>query len=541
MNVYKMKSLLGNLLKCVFFLLSVSLASQWLIAECFAKEANTNAPPTNQAAQTPSHSAETTSSQNSSLVEPTPAKSDLGQGSEQTDFINIIVQVFLAIFTAAGGIWAFWTFVSWVRKKKAWFGLRRFAASGRLRLEEKTYIRPLLPAKHENKVIRYGVAVFQDTILPLFFDYVHRQAMERHGLRIEFVQFQWGEGECREKFLNGEIDVALHNLFSVVPHYANSAPNPLEPSIFIPFFDFSGQGIFINKSLLPKLDNHPDLVGYKALLTNTPNGLFDKSLDENRKRLLHTLLSDTTAIVEFGTDLEITLNGLYESAGLLINKREFHKEPFETQEGYQMFIDPNQIGDVFCGGLIHTYKLRQPPYNSQFIHLCTGKGLGVKSANGLVTTSQYAERNPRIVKDLIDVWYWSIQQFKSDVMACTGNNILVCDQHRLDSILAFLGKILETSPVAGVDKEIDVELLKMMFSEGFEEFHEDLRTAVQSFYFSRDQNNLKSLVYVAKNAALSTLPSDLKGNLSNASVDNLVDGIREHHSRILLSIIPEAC
>lgn len=541
--------------RLVSLLVVLCWAAQGSLLKCVAKGANSNVSLTNETTQTRSNvTPETASSQNtppatpssSNPVTPTPSKNDLEQDgwSIKTVLQNpvyLIISLIATMASIAGGIWALLKFMSWLKTRKLWFRTRRWATSAELKLEEKTYLRSRRPAHHEKETVRYGVAVFQDTILPLFFDYVHRRALERHGLKIEFVQFQWGEGECRKKFLNGEIDVALHNLFSVVPRFASSQPDPKEPSIFVPFFDFSGQGIFIKESLLSKLDPYPDLRDCKTGLSSESSALFDESLDKKRQRLLEVLLAKTTAIVEFGTDMEIALKGLYDLAELNINKHEFELRPALQSEGYESFIDPLQNYDVFCGGLIHAYRLRNHPDKSRFVRLCVGRDLGIKSANGLVTTTEYAEQNPRIVRDLINVWYWSIREFTADVMACTETTAPACDLQRLDSILAFLGKALETSLIPGVDKEIDIELLKMMFTEGFEEFHTDLRTVVQSFYFSGDQKYLRDLVYVAKNAALSTVLGQLKTNLTNASVDSLADGIRKHHSRVLLPIIPEAC
>lgn len=342
------------------------------------------------------------------------ASKDEGLGrfswKDEIGFISAIVTIVLAIPTV----------IAFIKRRKIVFWLRRHYQKTRLRLEEKPLLRPKGPLikRGENDVVRYGIAVFQDTILPMFFDYVHRRAMDRHGLRIQFVEMEWNE--CLNKFRNEKIDVALHNLSTVIPYFSNDhrrgdEPSDL-PSVFVPFFDFWGQGIFIRESVLDRLDGGR-LKDIKNDL-RTPRYLFGDSVSEDtRKKVLYTLLKETKAIATKGTDLEVAIDNLYDLAGLDPNAQDWEHVRAYPEDGYRMFIDPQKAYDVYCGGLIQLFKLLRlaDPSTTKTILLCTGKDLKVSSANGLVTTQSFASKHPRVVRDLTETWFWSINHFRNDV------------------------------------------------------------------------------------------------------------------------------
>jgi hypothetical protein len=469
--------------------------------------------------------------------------------------LSLLRNLWWLAYTVVIGFLAWlWRWLNW--PKPSFIAIRAVFNRLRLRLGERPFWDVRSPSLHQARggVVRYGVAIFQDTILPVFFDYIHRKVLERYGRHVEFVQMEWGE--CIERFEAQDIDVALHNLSSVVPYFANESAIGKEPqrlpSIFVPFFDFCGQGIFIRRHLIDRLDTIPTLNRYKQLLLATPNSLFDGSINsDDRKLLLKTLLQHTQPIVAIGTDMEVALNNLYDLADFDPNAQPpLYERPkgAHAEKGYEMFIDPNERLDVYCGGLIQLFKLQRlnDPTKVQAIQLCTGKHLNVRSANGLVTTNKFAIENPRVIRDLTRTWFWSIKQFRKDVLACVDANARLCDTQRLRSMVAFLDEMLKTSEVAQrsqypIDLQMSIELLQLMFGEGYEDFYDDWKEAFRKFYGKHAKSELKALVPVAQDAAMRKVTGSMRANVADSTADQIVERMIKYHRQLFPKILPEAC
>jgi len=423
-----------------------------------------------------------------------------------------------------------------LRKKNIFF---RWGNIIKLRLHDHLVIPKFNVRKKTSEKVKYGIGIFQDSILPLYFDYVYKRSLERHNHRIEFVQFEWAN--CFEAFQQKKIDVALHNVSAIIPFHSISADaipksNRLDrnccPSLFFPFYDHQGLMVFIQNSRLQLLDLESDLKDFKLKLLQPHANLFEIAMPTaTRMKLIKKLLQYSTCAVEPGTDASAAIERLYEQGK--VSHYNLIREP--SDEGFKAFTEGTV--DVFCGGLGHAYRVKKLIKERQLeaTALCKSSDLNVLSCNGLVTTADYATKNPQVIRDLVDTWFWSIREFNADVI-----NQNDC---QLRKIVAFLNEALDPSIPGVAQTQIEAELLKWMVVDKLEEFHEDAIEIYRQFYGLKKPNcQINNILDIAKIAAQGFLtePSH-KDLVAGLDPDILFKNIKSFNLKLAMKVIPEAC
>lgn len=336
--------------------------------------------------------------------------------------------------------------------------------------------------KDKKKVIKYGYSRFQDTILPLFFDYVHRRALYRYGLTIEFVQIPWN-GHCRA-FEDNLVDVSLSNFSSLLTFYASLMVEDSKeatkirektPSTFFPFFEFRGHGIFIRTQLLDKISQQSRREEIQNGIFNERRSFFEIITDpRERKKLTAEMFSGARVGYEAGTDLEATINTLL--LIMEINRNLIEPKWEDTRLGYTKFLAGEW--DVYCGGLVEAFSLYKKfddkKESIDFFPYCTGKDLNVISPNGLITTQAFLSKHFIIFRELIETWFWSINQFKTDIMNA--------DKSLIENIISFLNTSLRKTSSGEAELSLSKELLDWMVNRGFEHFYTDPLEAFTKYY-----------------------------------------------------------
>lgn len=403
-----------------------------------------------------------------------------------------------------------------------------------LRRQERRVIPRFNLRKRTSKTVRYGIGVFQDSILPLYFDYVHRRSLERYDHSIEFVQFDWAD--CFQEFKDQKIDVALHNVSAIIPFFAIPDGNPIAkesfPSLFFPFYDHQGLMLFIQKNRLDLLDVNPTLAAFKPGLMRPEPNLFDMEMTAGlRTEVIKALLHNSKCAVERGTDAAVAVERLYE-LGKVTNSQ-VNRMP--SDEGFEAFVK-GQV-DVFCGGLGHSFRVKKLIEGGSVnaTPLCKSSNLNVLSCNGLVTTQNYATKHPEVVRDLIDIWFWSIREFKVDV--------LTRNAQQVQKIVAFLNEALDPTTHGVPTAPISAELLKWMVQDKLEEFHDDAVDIYRRFYGLQDPKvSVNDVLEVAKIAAKGFLDEPVYQDTIGAhSPETLFEKMKDFNLRLANHIVPEAC
>lgn len=337
-------------------------------------------------------------------------------------------------------------------------------------------------SKDTKTVIKYGYSRFQDTILPLFFDYVHRRALHRYDLAIEFVQIPWN-AHCLA-FEEQKVDVSLSNFSSLLPFYASlMAEDSKEvqeiknkaPSIFFPFFEFQGHGVFARADLLDKIKEKSRRIEIKGRIFEERKCFFEIVKErKERKKIINEMFHRANVVYEPNSDLEAAIDTLFTYTE--VNKNAINPNWEETRLGYKKFLSGDY--DVYCGGLVEAFSLDRK-FNEKksmdFFPLCTGKDLNVVSPNGLITTKDFLNKHYVIFRELIEAWFWSINQLKFDIKNA--------DKSLIDNIINFLNTSLsKTNSGMSVHLNLSKELLSWMINRDFEHFYSEPIKAFDKYY-----------------------------------------------------------
>jgi len=289
--------------------------------------------------------------------------------------------------------------------------------------------------------------------------------------------------------------------------------------------------VFMRAERLKLLDPIPELHEAKARLMKPEPNLLKLNLSPQLKnRLFTVLLRNSTCAVERGTDAAAAIEQLYES-GKITN---YHTQVMPSDEGLEAFAAGKV--DVFCGGLGHSFKVKKLiDTGLPATALCKSSDLNILSCNGLVTTESYAKKHPEMIRDLIDIWFWSIREFKADV---SGQNEL-----HINKIVGFLQEALDTSVPEGSNVQISAELLRWMVVDKFEEFHDDAVLTYQRFYgLAQPRFPINDVFRVAKIAAKGFFEEPVyQALITQDPPEVLFEKVKAFNLTFRDRIIPEAC
>jgi len=324
------------------------------------------------------------------------------------------------------------------------------------------------------KQVAFGVFKFQDTILPLFFEYAYKMILDVKWYPSE----NWSDGLKALK--NKDVKVILHD-FSTVLAYNISYPEGPK-LIFFPYFSFEGYSVVVKKEHLEKF------ISDNKLAEQT----FKKFEDKDKIKFLQ----EAYVILEKGTDFEwVYKDFCRERIGFTIEDEKIGD--YNTNEGKKIFngdIDVSQMGDckdysVYCTNSVHLYDLLHNPKNKgKYVVIATETNVtDHANFNGLICTeAYYADKETgQIVEHLNNIWFMAIKVLNDDISKAGKHNgtddISSPHYHTVEMLIKYLEE--------NTNSKISKEKLGEVF-EGSNTFYYDKPQAFLAFY-EHQLNNVK--------------------------------------------------
>jgi NitT/TauT family transport system substrate-binding protein len=251
---------------------------------------------------------------------------------------------------------------------------------------------PFLP-KEPSDVIRYGVAPYQDTALPVIGDKLKWYGEE--SLNVRVVPVDWGDVPLT--LTANSIDVSIYNINSFLPPWNAAASGGKNLVFYAPFYIFKGNAVMVHKD-----------ANYKTSANAKTKDEFIAVIQQLRgKRIAVTTGTEFEQLV-----LEaLSLAGLTPSDVTIINA--------SPSDSLAAFLAGNV--DAFSAGLTERIEAEK----NGAVPLIVGSDVEMPVIDGLVTTESFARSNATKLDALVRVWFRTIQYVDADV----ANNSLIVRQY----------------------------------------------------------------------------------------------------------------
>lgn len=309
--------------------------------------------------------------------------------------------------------------------------------------------------------VRYGVFPCQDTILPLYFE----ESYSSKSFQVEFKRYNnWDEG--LKAFLQGEIDVALHNFPTAVAYSAKlKLKNPI---FFYPYFSFNGYGIFVIIEHVKEFAKR--------------NGLRKTQFKDLSAKEKIDFLKQSKILIERNTDFEWVLK-FYCKNKLKCNENDLiiideQIIDCNTNTAKSKFMKDEKYS-VYCTNPIHIHDLLQKKSSKLFELIAHGNNLTLhKNFNGLICSFEYYEDNREIMDEIIERWFVHTESFLRKVRKLSMHNPL----NNMDTAVHFTIPALVNFLNKETKSEITVDNLPHVYDEDYNHFYENPETAFLDFY-----------------------------------------------------------
>jgi hypothetical protein len=283
----------------------------------------------------------------------------------------------------------------------------------------------------EPQHVRIGVSRFWDMALISTFEML----FAAYNIKPRFVTLDAWHDDAHEAFRFNEIDVAIHNDFTVL--YDDMTPGRLGLVMSHPLFSYQGHHIFARKDFLTKAEFSNEIViralasgRLKSGLVPRKKEVVEEEVEESLARSLKEHKDALRAIlrlarigVERGTDLELTFRMAYALADLPFEEAVINcdhdnmpingeaSNPYlaTTAEAFKAFQDGRV--DLFCGGWPQYYYLKQLDPDPYCVVLPPDE-LDIQSFNGLITTVKFSETSKQLLQVISNVWFRGIGLFR---------------------------------------------------------------------------------------------------------------------------------
>jgi ABC-type nitrate/sulfonate/bicarbonate transport system substrate-binding protein len=246
-----------------------------------------------------------------------------------------------------------------------------------------------LPGQTSQKVVRIGIAPFQDTVLPVVPEKLGWY--KDSGLRVQFIDVGWTDiplGLASDSF-----DVVLYSFEATQPSWASLKSSGKEIVFYAPLYAFNGAAIMV----------HGD-AGFQTL--SSLSGLDQDEVGKKTKEVMVQLKGKKIGITE-GTISEKVVRDALAKAGMtqsdvsLINAR--------YEDNLAAFLARRL--DAFVGGLPERVKARQ----AGAVELLVGSAVSDPAITGWVATRAFAEKNREVMQNLIDTFYKTMRYMEEDL------------------------------------------------------------------------------------------------------------------------------
>jgi len=230
--------------------------------------------------------------------------------------------------------------------------------------------------------VRFGVAPYQDTLLPLLGSDKYLKLYRQEGLDVEFKILALDE--IRESLAAGQLDVTINEMSAII-----CAHNKQPDLVFWYGFNTFDNGF--------------------ALMIRTNSGIksvsdFEKELGDHQKAVVAAAkqLKGKTVITTGNSDFEMavamaaTRGGLNYSKGDKSDVRIFDLPP---DDGLAAFLSGK--GDAYLGGI----PQRTRAGKEGMVEMMSGLDLGAAPINGLCTTKSFDTAHHEIMLKLLKVWF----------------------------------------------------------------------------------------------------------------------------------------
>lgn len=234
--------------------------------------------------------------------------------------------------------------------------------------------------------IRFSVAPFQDTLIPIIGD--RKGWYKAAGLDVEIKLLPWYSGQ--EALAAGTVDVGIGNIASVIGAHHNFPQNVYAYGFDI--FD-NGFAIMIRPSSGMKT----------AVELQSEAGSPDAAA-----RAAVRQLRGKSVITTGHTDMEQVVSYAVKAAGMEMYK-DVKVIDMEPDEGLAAFL--HGTGDAYLGGI----PQRNRALKEGDIELVAGPLLGPAEINGLVTTRRFATEHPEELLKLLHVLFRIIDYTNQDI------------------------------------------------------------------------------------------------------------------------------
>jgi NitT/TauT family transport system substrate-binding protein len=240
-------------------------------------------------------------------------------------------------------------------------------------------------ARHSTKniTVRYGITPYQDSGLPVVAERLgwYKEA----GINVELVPVDWGD--VVTAISGNAIDVCIYNFNSFQPPYENAVKGTKKPVFYCPFFLFKGQAIMVGTN-----------AGYQVVQDSS--GVSKQGREERIANVAKQLKGKRIAVTE-GTELEQIVLAALQKAGL--TKQDItiiHASPADCLAA---FLAGNV--DVFAAGLTERVEARRHGATELLVE----SDVMLPVIDGIVTTTDFAQKNPEVMNKLVSIWFRTIR------------------------------------------------------------------------------------------------------------------------------------
>jgi NitT/TauT family transport system substrate-binding protein len=244
------------------------------------------------------------------------------------------------------------------------------------------------PAEDGLAAVKLGISPYPDTGLPVLTD--KQGLFKQEGLSVELKILQWGE--VMPALASGSLDVVIQNMNSFQEVYGNLKAKGKELVFYRPLFVFRGGGLMVR--------GNSGMVPLSEMLKRNPN-----RAQALRQTILQ--LKGKAVITPHGTDHEQMVLAALKLAGLE-PKKDVRLRYAEGDDGVAAFVGGE--ADACTGGLVQRLAVEQ---RGGYV-LFEMDDVTPPVINGLITTRDFAERNPKTLDKLAASWFATIRYMDAD-------------------------------------------------------------------------------------------------------------------------------
>lgn len=246
------------------------------------------------------------------------------------------------------------------------------------------------PQSNGQLVVRYGITPYQDSALPVVPERLGWYAKD--GIKVELVPLSWDQ--VMPALRSGAIDVAIYNMNSFLPAYANAAQSgQRRPLFYAPLYVFHGQAIMVH--------------GNAGFQTLAAGAVGTSKPDAAMVAAVARQLKGKRIAVTRGTELEQIVLAALSAAGLTEQDVTIiHASP---EDSLAAFLSGNV--DAFAGGLTERVEARRRGGKE----LLTQSDVMSPVTDGLITTEEFAKAHPDALDKLVLSWFRTIRYVGADV------------------------------------------------------------------------------------------------------------------------------